>query len=139
MAGFLIDALKKDYVPTKAKRFFVHENRSKEYVEEAKLRLEEKEKDGLVQKYEQYLDKQLDIFFNDLNYKSQKDIKLKFEEYLVGEKDAFVLKGFRQFGLDNKIVRIFLRGFLKKTNLCDYSEITLEEYKEKQKCSDTEH
>ncbi|MEI8055112.1 MAG: replication initiation protein [bacterium] len=130
LAGFLIDALKKDYMILKSSRVLIEEKRISKEKEIQNAKRKEVEQDKIIREYEQYVDEQVSKFLNNIDHQNLNEIKAQFERYLLDTNNVSVLNKFKKSGFTNKIVRIFLRIFLEKLDLENGPKfITIEQLK----------
>lgn len=131
LAGFLIDALKKDYVPSQSSKVFIEEKRIKKEIEEQEKKNREREQNKIINNYERYIDEQLNDFLNSMDSGNLNEIKLQFEKHLLEIKDTITLKKFSKNGFINKAVRVIFRIFLNKLNSKDIPKfVTFEQFQD---------
>jgi plasmid replication initiation protein len=129
MAGFLIDALKKDYMPIKSAKVVCDEKRVAKEKKDCEVRILNLNQDKILANYNKYLDNQLDIFVNGADKEYLDKLLIKFELFLENKKHGMVLDKFKKHRLHNKVVKVYFRLFLQE-GASDVSAnfISLEQY-----------
>lgn len=119
LAGFLIDALKKDYKVAKASKNLTDEKNQNKDKQAREIKIKENEQWNIQKNYDNYADNCLKTFLDSAGVDKINDIKEQFEKYLLSKNDRLTLSKYKKFCFENKIVRIFLRLFLNEVNIND--------------------
>jgi len=113
LAGFLVAALKNNYLPTKSVQELTYdkarEKEKAEQIEKNKTKTSEK----IKRDYDKYLDDQLSGIITNLDSSFLKKLTTHFENYLLETSNIFVLETFKKSEFSNKMVRVIFRIFLK--------------------------
>lgn len=113
ISGFLLDALKKDYVFKASSKLIYEEKRifrenAADLDKKYSLKQEKEKKENEIN-----ADKQICRDIDKLGEKELAILIREFEVSLKKENNFFVLKELRKHGLKKRITRVFFRGFLK--------------------------
>lgn len=130
LAGFLIDALKKDYKMARSSKSLIDEKNRNQDKQAREIKLKESEQWDMQKNYDNYIDNCLKIFLDNAGVDKINDIKEQFERYLLNKNDRLTFSKYKKFCFENKIVRIFLRLFLNEKNMQDGPKfISIEEFR----------
>ncbi|MGE3919339.1 MAG: replication initiation protein [Gammaproteobacteria bacterium] len=103
LSGYLISALKDNYLPSIKSRKFAPINPQKISKEEHNIEL-----------YNRYLSENLDKQFLNLGTEEKQHLLDLFVEQLRNNKEFYILDKFNKQGVEDKIVKIIFRDFLKR-------------------------
>ena len=127
IAGFLVDALKKDYTPNKTSGEVLKENKTNKDAEVNKNRQQDFECKKLQQQYSMYLENQLNVFIDEIGERHFNELLHEFKAY-IGNNNIF-LKMLSKHGLASKVIKNMFRVFLMQHKV-EYANrfISFEQY-----------
>lgn len=113
LAGYLLNALRKDFKPSKSSKLIVESIRKEQKAEESRVKKIEEGRDA---KYEKYIRRRVDAYLEKSSDEKKKEILSGFDEQ-VKKLDNFIYSRYQKDGVDNPIVKgIFLDFILSSFN-----------------------
>lgn len=110
LAGYLTEALKKDYKPSKSSKVLVDERRKiKEQKENDKI---QKEKDT-SEKYKTYITKKINGYLASLTPEQHQELLDEFDEHMKHQ-NSTVLNFYRKYCLDHPAVKAIFNKYIKE-------------------------
>ena len=110
LAGYLTEALKKDYKPSRSSRILVDERRKiKEQKENDKI---QREKDA-SEKYKAYITKKINGYMASLTSEQHQELMDEFDEYMKFQ-NSTALNFYRKYGLDHPAVKASFNNYIKE-------------------------
>lgn len=126
LAGYLIEALKKNYQPSKSSRKMLDERRKKREEEELAKRKEEENRE---KRYTDYVNKKIGKYVTSLDKKSHEALITEFENHM-DEGNSLVRKWYNKHKFDHPAVRGCFNHYIKTNKKQEVGEIlSLEEFK----------
>ncbi len=110
LAGYLTEALKKDYKPSRSSKILVDERRKiKEQKENDKI---QKEKDA-SEKYKAYITKKINGYMASLTSEQHQQLMDEFDEHMKFQ-NSTTLNFYRKYGLDHPAVKASFNNYIKE-------------------------
>lgn len=120
LAGYLIDALKKDYKPSKSSKVVVTEKRKAQELAE-KERLAKQEE--YQSRYEKYMASKIDSYVTSLSKEEYEKLLLLFNESMKSTSQSYLLKCYSRDGYEHPYVKAELKLFIKQQREKEIGEI----------------
>lgn len=126
LAGYLIDALKKDYKPSKSSQVIVNE-RGK--IRESENKKKKDEEESRIGSYNKYVVKKIDTYLTKLSQEQHKALMSDFEAYLKNQNNNILREWYKKHGLNHPATRSGLNTFIKESQSNPLGELlSVEEY-----------
>lgn len=110
LAGYLTEALKKDYKPSRSSKILVDERRKiKEQKENDKI---QKEKDA-SEKYKAYITKKINGYITSLTSEQNQQLMDEFDEHMKFQ-NSTTLNFYRKYGIDHPAVKASFNNYIKE-------------------------
>ncbi len=113
LSGLLIDALRKNYKPSQSNKTFLDQIRLTKEKNKVEEKINKENLERLESLYDEYVYNCVDDYLETLHEETYKALLVEFEKTLAG----FMLKWFRQDGLNSTPVKGIFGVFLKEKNL----------------------
>lgn len=111
LAGYLIEALKKDYKPNKSSKVLIEEKRK---TNEIKSKEKEKKDESRADRYRLYLTKKIDAYLLKLTEAQHEVLMAEFEKHMQGQSDIFYGL-YKKKGLEHQGINGCFKGFIKES------------------------
>lgn len=109
IAGYLIDALKKDYKRSKSSKDMIKEEKIREDREISQTKAQEEAKQRKSSKQKKLI---IETYLDSITTDQKEQLTLDFEKKLLSSKDAYAIKSYKRFGMRSKIVQALYNCYL---------------------------
>jgi hypothetical protein len=125
LAGYLIEALKKDYKISKSSNDVINEHTK---LQEAQER-EKKEKEGKqAQRYKEYINKKINTYLSNLTEEQKMELMDKFGNFM-NEQNSILRNWYRKHGLEHPAIKGSFHNFIVENKQNESETIlSMEEY-----------
>ncbi|USQ15555.1 replication initiation protein (plasmid) [Legionella lytica] len=126
LAGYLMEALKKDYKPSKSSKVIINERRK---ISEAK----EKEINDKIEKqedrYKQYVNKKINNYLMNLTQEQSNDLIREFELFIKENQNTIFKCMYKKYGLEHPATKSDFHRFIKENKQNEIGTIiSMEDY-----------
>jgi len=109
LAAYFIDALKRDYKPSKSSQRLLNEIRNQE---EAKIKAEKAKEDQLQEKAKKQRLEVINNYLGSLSEEALSTVYKSFEEDIITSANFYVRKNYKKAGLKNKSVEMLFNSYV---------------------------
>lgn len=128
LAGYLIDALKKNYTANKSSTTLLNDKRQQREIEEHRRAEEENRARQTAREYDDYVSEAIDEYLAEISSSEFEELIVQFEKELR-EENAIVFKAYEKFALENAAARAFFNKFVQSNRGGELGHIlSLEEF-----------
>lgn len=120
LAGYLLEALKKDYKLSKSSKTAMEDQRK---FKEAEEKMKKEKEESRVGRYNQYVAKKLDAYLAKLSQEQYQILLNDFENHLQSQKNNILQGWYKKHGLDHPATQGGFNTFLKETRGNQLGEI----------------
>jgi len=110
LAGYLIEALKKDYKLSKSSKAIVDERRK---IKEAKQKEKQQKEEATVAKYNTYVSKKINTYVSGLTPEQHNDLLDEFGDYMKSQ-NSILQNWYRKHNLEHPAIRGSFNGYIKE-------------------------
>ena len=110
LAGYLIEALKKDYKISKSSKTIVDEKRK---IKEAKEKNKKDKEAATTEKYNAYISKKINNYITNLTSEEHIELMNEFDNHMKSQ-SSIILNWYRKHGLEHPAVKGIFRSYLKE-------------------------
>lgn len=111
LAGYLTEALKKDYKVSKSSQIIVNELKDRQEAEKKASRLRE---EGRIERYSSYIAKKVNAFISSFTKKQHERLTEEFEGYLK-QQNRLIQTWYKEKGVEHVAIKGLLNNFIKDT------------------------
>ena len=127
LAGYLIEALKKDYKLSRSSKAVINERRK---ILEAKEKENKEKLEEQSERYKQYVNKKINTYLDKLTEHQKSDLNNDFERF-IKEQSSILKNWYKKHGLDHPATKASFHGFIKENKHNEIGTIiSMEDYME---------
>lgn len=115
LSAYLLSALKENYQAAKASADMIEQAQKDRIQQECAIKEAQRKEDEYKQQYNAYLAEKFDEVLQALPETILMEIKSDFENIMQAQNDIFIKRKYQKNGLDDKVVKIFFRNYIKET------------------------
>lgn len=110
LAGYLIEALKKDYKLSKSSKAIVDDRRK---IKEAKEKDKKQKEEAATAKYNAYISKKINTYITSLTPDQHNDLMNEFDVYIKNQ-SSLLVNWYRKHSLEHPAVKASFNGYIKE-------------------------
>lgn len=111
LAGYLTEALKKDYKPSRSSKILINERRK---IKEQKEKEEKQKETDASEKYKAYITKKINGYLTSLTSEQYQELMNEFDVHMKCQ-NSTVLNFYRKYSLDHPAVKGTLNKYIKES------------------------
>ncbi|RUR06246.1 replication initiation protein [Legionella sp. km772] len=125
LAGYLIEALKKDYKLSRSSKTVINERRK---ISEAKEKEKKEKLEEQSERYKQYVNKKINTYLEKLTENQKSDLNDDFEKF-IKEQSSILKNWYKKHGLDHPATKASFHSFIKENRPNEIGHIiSMEDY-----------
>ncbi len=109
LAGYLIEALKKDYKPSRSSNIVIHEQRK---IEDEEANEKKRKEDSRAERYKLYVTKKINTYLTNLTKDQHTRLLEEFETFIKNQ-GGILQEWYRKYGIEYSAIKSSFNNFIK--------------------------